>query len=136
MDTVSGKTRSRIMAAVRSRGNRSTEQRLRLMLVRRGVRGWRMQARDIAGTPDFVFDRRKLVIFVDGCFWHGCPSCYRRPSSSRAYWDAKVQRNMKRDRRVRRELRREGWSVIRIWEHELREPARVLGRITRKLKRV
>ena len=58
-------------------------------------------------------------MFVDGGFWHGCPKCYRRPGSNRAYWDAKIQRNRKRDRQVARQLRRAEWQVLRIWEHQL-----------------
>jgi DNA mismatch endonuclease (patch repair protein) len=119
MDTVDRETRSGVMRAVRSKGNRSTERRLRAALARAGVRGWRINAEELAGRPDFVFDDAKLAVFVDGCFWHGCPRCYRRPSSNQKYWDAKVQRNMARDRRMRKQLRREGWQVLRLWEHQI-----------------
>ena len=88
-----------------------------------------MQARDLPGVPDFAFDSNRLAIFIDGCFWHGCPRCYRRPSSSQTYWDSKVRRNIKRDTRVARLLRSQGWSVIRIWEHALSQPDKVLKRI-------
>lgn len=119
MDTVSKRERSRIMAAVRSQQTRSTERKLRAVLVAAGMRGWRYQISSLPGKPDFVFPRKKLVVFVDGCFWHGCPKCYRRPNSRRAYWDAKVASTMGRDRSHRAKLRRRGWCVIRIWEHEL-----------------
>jgi DNA mismatch endonuclease (patch repair protein) len=122
------------MAAVRSSGNRSTETRLRAALIQAEIKGWREQARDLLGVPDFVFDEERVAIFVDGCFWHGCSHCYRRPHSSSEYWDAKVQGNMARDKRVRAKLRRNGWSVIRVWEHELSEPKRAITRIERKLK--
>ncbi len=108
------------MAAVRSTGNRSTEWVLRAHLMRGGFRGWRMNAKDVVGHPDFVFDEKRLAVFVDGCFWHGCPACHRPPSSNQEYWTQKVGRNKKRDRRVSRELRRDDWVVLRIWEHELR----------------
>lgn len=135
MDTVDRKTRSKVMAAVKSRGNRSTEWRLRAILIRAGISGWHLQSKELLGVPDFVFERERLVIFVDGCFWHGCPSCYRRPSASRKYWDSKVKRNKARDNRQRAMLRRRGWSVMRIWEHELKKPEKVLGRIRKMLSK-
>jgi len=130
MDNVSRAVRSRTMSAVKSRGNRSTEVVLRARLVRAAVRGWRLHARDVPGCPDFVFDERRVAVFVDGCFWHGCPSCHRPPSSNQEYWTAKVTRNCARDRRNTRLLRRDGWKVLRVWEHELkRDPQRVLAKI-------
>ena len=136
VDKIDRETRSRVMASVRSSGNRSTEMRLRSILMRSKIRGWRIQARELPGKPDFVFENEHLVIFVDGCFWHGCPKCYRRPQSSRKYWDEKVRRNIRRDNRVRAQLRRSGWSVIRIWEHSLTEPEKVIARITAKLTKL
>lgn len=133
MDSVDKQTRSRVMASVRSTGNRSTEKRLRYALIRAKVKGWRTQAKDLAGVPDFIFDKEQIAVFVDGCFWHGCPRCFRRPSSSRKYWDEKVTRNKARDKRVAAKLRRAGWSVIRIWEHSLSEPEKAVARIKSKL---
>jgi DNA mismatch endonuclease (patch repair protein) len=118
------------MAAVKSTGNRSTEVVLRARLVRGGVRGWRLHAKDVAGCPDFVFDTRRIAVFVDGCFWHGCPTCHRPPSSNQEYWTKKVERNTARDRRNTRLLRKDGWRVLRVWEHELKaDAARVARRI-------
>ena len=97
MDNVSASVRSRTMAAVLCAGNRSTEWALRARLVRGGFRGWRLNAKDVLGRPDFVFDDERLAVFVDGCFWHGCPSCHRCPSSNRDYWIRKVGRNKSRD---------------------------------------
>jgi DNA mismatch endonuclease, patch repair protein len=134
MDTVDKATRSRIMASIRSTGNRSTEQRLRMLLVRHKITGWQVANRLLLGNPDFVFPKAKLVIFVDGCFWHACPKCSHRPKSNRQYWDAKIQRNIARDKRTRMRLRRAGWSVLRIWEHELKEnPRACIAKIKRKL---
>ena len=135
MDHVSPEARSRIMAAVRSTGNRTTERRFRAILVRHGFRGWRMHASELSGKPDFVFDAHRLAIFIDGCFWHKCPLCFRAPSSSLAYWEPKIASNVARDARSRRKLNRKGWSVMRIWEHELRDGPRVLARLTRALAR-
>src|SRR2546421_5953624 len=97
-DHVSPETRSAIMRAVKSTGVRSTERRLRAMLVARGIKGWRMQANELPGKPDFIFPEQRLALFVDGCFWHGCPKCYRRPHSHQDYWDGKVVYNKSRDR--------------------------------------
>ena len=130
MDNVSASVRSRTMAAVKSTGNRSTERVLRARLVRWGIRGWRMHARDVTGCPDFVFEERRVAVFVDGCFWHGCPTCRRPPNSNQEYWTKKVERNKTRDRRHTRALRSDGWTVVRIWECALtRDPARVVRRI-------
>jgi len=108
------------MRAVRSRGNRSTEKRLRGALVRTGLRGWIMHPRDIPGTPDFFFPRQGVAVFIDGCFWHGCPRCGHIPKTNRAYWQGRIQLNQRRDRRNRRRLRNHGIRAIRFWEHELR----------------
>ena len=130
MDNVSAVVRSRTMAAVKSTGNRSTERVLRARLVRSGLRGWRMHAKDAAGCPDFVFDAARVAVFVDGCFWHGCPTCHRPPSSNREYWTNKVARNRTRDRRNTRALRAGGWKVLRVWEHSLKlDPSAVLRRL-------
>ena len=132
-DTFTPAARSRIMAKVKSAHNRSTEKIVRASLVARGARGWRMHARDLPGRPDFVFDREKVAVFVDGCFWHGCPRCYRRPQSSRIYWDAKIAANKRRDRLAAARLRRMGWSAIRVWEHSLKDLAAAMARIMRKI---
>jgi DNA mismatch endonuclease (patch repair protein) len=119
MDTVSKKTRSQIMAKVHSRNNTSTERRLRSSLVGAGISGFRLNVEELPGKPDFAFFTQKVAIFVDGCFWHGCPSCYRRPHTSRKYWDEKVSRNIDRDKKTTRDLKNMGWLTIRIWEHSL-----------------
>jgi DNA mismatch endonuclease (patch repair protein) len=103
-------------------------------MISKGIKGWRMQANDLPGKPDFVFTEKRLAIFVDGCFWHGCPKCYRRPHSHRDYWDAKVLYNISRDRRNRARLRRMGWRVMRIWEHEIAvNPNRICVRLKEML---
>lgn len=121
------------MACVRSERNRSTEWRLRAGLIQAGVRGWRLHPMGILGKPDFVFWERRLLVFVDGCYWHGCPKCYRRPSSNREYWDAKVARNRSRDARTTAKLRRDGWHVMRVWEHRLSALDSVVQRIKARL---
>lgn len=120
-DVFSKQKRSQIMSANRSSGNKSTEWRLRARLISLGLSGWRVNAHDIRGTPDFVFEQERIAIFVDGCFWHGCKHCRRIPATNRKFWVEKIERNKQRDRSVTRHLRRHGWVVIRLWEHQLRK---------------
>ena len=133
MDTVSTEIRSRVMAQVRSERNRSTEWRLRASLMRAGIRGWKLNPTDLLGKPDFVFREQRLLLFVDGCYWHGCPMCYRRPSSNTEYWDAKVARNRSRDKKTTARLKRDGWRVMRIWEHQLANMTPVMKHIEEAL---
>jgi DNA mismatch endonuclease (patch repair protein) len=134
MDWLTPEQRSRNMSAIRSRGNRSTEKALRFRLVRAGIKGWRICA-NLPGKPDFVFDAKTLAVFVDGCYWHGCPRCYRKPTSNMSYWSAKLERNQDRDRRVSRALRRQGWRVVRFWEHDIESaPGRVVAKIKHLLE--
>lgn len=126
--------RLEVMSRIRSQGNKATELRLITIFREARIIGWRRK-QPLLGKPDFVFRQQRLAVFVDGCFWHGCPKCYRRPSSNQAFWDEKVQRNRKRDRRVTRELRKADWQVLRIWEHQLseKERNRLIKRISRAL---
>jgi DNA mismatch endonuclease (patch repair protein) len=126
MDTVSRAKRSKIMAAIKSSGTRSTELRLRAWLVSKGIRGWTTNGQGLPGTLDIVFPKKKIAIFVDGCFWHGCIICSRNitPSTNARFWSEKISANQKRDRRVVRFLRASGWGVIRIWEHDLKKDRR------------
>jgi DNA mismatch endonuclease (patch repair protein) len=105
---------------------------LRLIAIFRahGITGWRRH-RPLFGKPDFIFPQQRLAVFVDGCFWHGCPRCYARPKSNRKLWDTKIAVNRARDRKVNRTLRRDGWNVVRIWEHALtkRGEVQVVARI-------
>jgi DNA mismatch endonuclease, patch repair protein len=135
--------RSALMAKVRGRGNLTTEQALAKLLRRQGWSGWRRQqavrGRSAAGErfqvrPDFVFPVRRLVVFVDGCFWHGCPRHGARPRGNAAFWRAKFRRNQERDRRDTRRLRAAGWRVLRLWEHALKPKAR--SALLAKLRRV
>src|SRR5439155_5230684 len=123
-----------VMAAIRSRGNKDTELRLAAILRTHGITGWRRH-QPLPGRPDFVFRRERLAVFVDGCFWHGCPKHGRNPSSNRAYWLPKLRRNRQRDLETTRELRRLGWRVLRVWEHDLRKADLVAAKIHRFLRR-
>jgi DNA mismatch endonuclease (patch repair protein) len=120
--------RSQVMAAIRSRGNKATELKLAAILRAAGITGWRRH-QPLPGHPDFVFLRPRIAIFVDGCFWHGCRWHCRMPKSRGAYWNPKIERNKARDKAVRRQLRQRGWRTLRIWEHSLRNPDRVLNHL-------
>lgn len=106
------------MSRVRGRDNKATELTMIALFRRHRITGWRRRVR-LFGKPDFVFRKHGLVVLVDGCFWHGCPKHATRPVSNRAFWRRKLARNKARDRLVNRELRRRGWRVLRIWQHEL-----------------
>jgi DNA mismatch endonuclease (patch repair protein) len=122
--------RSEVMSRIRSKGNARTELRLIAIMKEAGITGWRRH-QAVFGRPDFVFRPAKVAVFVDGCFWHGCPKCYRRPKSNRKFWDAKWARNRARDAEVTKALRKAGWRVVRIWEHQLKQPGRVVWRLGR-----
>jgi DNA mismatch endonuclease (patch repair protein) len=114
MDHVPSYIRSRIMASVHSRGNRTTELALGRILWEAGLRGYRKHW-PIVGRPDFAWPSLKVAVFVDGCFWHGC-SCKYLPRSNRKFWREKIEANKRRDSKVSQRLRRAGWSVVRIRE--------------------
>ena len=126
--------RSAVMSLIRSRGNRATELRLIALMREHSITGWRRNAR-VFGKPDFVFGAAKLAVFVDGCFWHGCPRHATIPTNNRAFWKAKLARNAARDRKVTRTLRSSGWTVLRVWECALARSRtdRTLARIARAL---
>jgi DNA mismatch endonuclease, patch repair protein len=133
-DVFSKSKRSKVMAAIRSKGNKDTELRLALILRAHGIKGWRRHHL-LPGKPDFVFPKQRLAVFVDGCFWHGCPMHGRNPDSNQNYWLAKFKRNKNRDKRVNRALRISGWKVLRLWEHDLRQTNRAAKRIKSSLQK-
>lgn len=124
--------RSEVMSRIRSRGNKDTELALAKLLRRHRIIGWRRNQK-VFGKPDFVFPKLRLAIFVDGCFWHGCPKHATKPKNNRAFWQRKLSANKLRDMKVTRTLRRSGWRVLRVWEHELtkKNQERLVRRIQR-----
>ena len=137
-------SRNEMMARIRSRGNKRTEVALATILRIAGITGWRRQVcirfsgkvNLTSGLvrPDFVFQREKLAVFVDGCFWHMCRYHCSMPTKRRAYWRAKLSRNRTRDKFVNSRLRQSGWKVVRVWEHELAKPSKVVERIAGALQ--
>ena len=135
-DWLSREQRSRNMASIRSKGNATTEQVFLHLLRQAGIHGWRRHV-GLPGKPDFLFRAQRVAVFIDGCFWHGCPRCYRMPGDHRPYWKAKLSSNRRRDRRTTRKLRSLGWRVIRIWEHSLKSPlarTRAVARLSKALQ--
>lgn len=84
---------------------------------------------------DVAFPSKKIAIFVDGCFWHQCPKHSHAPKSNRAYWIPKLERNVSRDKKKNRELKKQGWKVIRVWEHELKHPEKTLDKIKKLIEK-
>jgi len=130
-------SRSELMKRVRSSGNETTELRMARLLRTAGLKGWRRHM-PLPGRPDFVWHGERVALFVDGCFWHG-HDCGKNisPKTNAAKWREKIEGNRRRDRRVARQLRARGWSVVRIWECQLRNrPEWCLRRIAWKLGRI
>lgn len=130
--------RSAVMAAIRGSGNKDTELRMIALFRKHRFIGWRRSVA-LFGKPDFVFPRDRVAVFVDGCFWHGCPKPKHAPMpKNRAeWWAAKLARNRERDRLVTKTLRRQGWKVIRIWECDLKPKnwQRIANRLSKLLGR-
>lgn len=119
MDVYDKNKRSDIMSKVRYKNGKSTEQKLLKMFKERHIIGWRRTYKMI-GKPDFVFPKQKIVIFVDGCFWHGHNCRNVVPKDNAEYWDKKRERNIQRDKAVTETISSRGWRVVRIWECELK----------------
>lgn len=118
MDVLSPKQRSRCMSRIRGEDTKP-EMTLRKALWAAGLR-YRLRS-SLPGRPDIVFPGKKVVIFVDGCFWHKCSEHFQAPSNNARFWADKIARNVERDRQVDRQLTEMGWHVLRIWEHEVRD---------------
>ena len=126
--------RSDVMSRIRGRGNKDTELALMRVFRAHCITGWR-RYQPVFGKPDFVFPKRRVAVFVDGCFWHGCPQHATKPRNNAAFWRKKFAANQSRDRLVTRTLRKIGWRVLRIWEHELarKNETRLVARLRRAL---
>ncbi len=123
MDDVFDKeARSSIMKKVRSKGNKSTELQLIKLFRENGITGWR-RGYPVKGHPDFVFIDKKIAVFVDGCFWHGHDCRNTRPKDNSEFWQIKREKNIKHDKQITALFETRGWTVIRIWECELKKNA-------------
>ena len=127
-DVFTKEKRSEVMSHIRGKGNKDTELLMIQILRSNHISGWRRN-QAILGKPDFAFPIQKIALFVDGCFWHGCPEHSTMPKNNRVFWENKLSGNKDRDKLVTRELQIKGWKVLRIWEHELKNPSKVAERI-------
>jgi DNA mismatch endonuclease (patch repair protein) len=131
-DVMTSEQRSRCMSNIKGK-NTKPELRLRKALWAKGLR-YRLHATMI-GRPDVIFPRQRLAIFVDGCFWHGCPIHGTNPVTNSDFWEIKIKGNIERDRRITTQLTIDGWMVIRVWEHEIKEcPDKVTDKIINLLR--
>jgi DNA mismatch endonuclease (patch repair protein) len=120
-DNLKPEDRRKTMQAVKGKKTK-LERRLSSMLAGMGLQGWKQNVGDLPGKPDVVFQKDRVVIFIDGCFWHGCPYCNRKlPETNRQYWQRKINRNVELAAINTQKLSQDGWVIIRIWEHEMRD---------------
>ena len=126
-DKVSPEIRSMIMSHIRGKDTKP-EIAVRRTVWGMGIR-YRLHSGMVPGTPDLSNRSSKLAVFVDGCFWHGCPRCYREPQTNTSFWRKKVERNRRRRRTVRRDLKRQGFKVVEIWEHDAYNPSVVIRKV-------
>jgi DNA mismatch endonuclease, patch repair protein len=128
-DPMSRRQRSECMSKIRGKDTK-VEIQLRKAIWSKGLR-FRLHS-GLPGTPDLAFPRSKVALFIDGCFWHGCPMHGVRPKTNRAFWAKKLKQNFARDERTNLELRKAGWKVVRCWEHDVEQGLdRVVSRVTR-----
>jgi DNA mismatch endonuclease (patch repair protein) len=132
-DVYDKKMRSSVMQKVRSKGNKSTELRLIKLFRKNNISGWRRNY-PVKGHPDFVFPDKKVVVFVDGCFWHGHDCRNTRPKENEEYWAKKRERNVRHDKEITAIFEGRSWTVLRIWECELKK--KNLPLLIEKLKTV
>lgn len=117
-DVFTKKKRSEIMSRIRSKWTRQEK------MAHNYLKGHKIKHKmhpKMEGSPDIILKDRKIVIFLHGCFWHKCPIHYKEPKSRKSYWVPKIEANVLRDKENTKLLRKQGWKVIRIWEHDIRK---------------
>jgi len=133
----------RYKAMLSNRGRTCPERALASELWRQGFRyftadGYRAKfGKRLLGQPDLIFTRKKVLVFLDGCFWHGCVRCHDFEADCNEFWQKKIRANAERDKRTTSTLRRQGWTVIRVWEHSVRKHdglARTAKRLAKRLR--
>ena len=116
-DKFSKETRSRIMSCIKSK-NTKPELKIRKLVWAEGKR-YRIHDRSVFGTPDITNKSKRVAIFIDGCFWHGCPKCYTEQKTNTEFWRNKISRNQERRKKVKTQLKRDNWKVLQFWEHQV-----------------
>ena len=123
-DTFSKRKRSEIMRAVKSKNSRM-ELSVQKRWSEKGIRH-RKHSRNLPGIPDISFANKKLVVFLDSCFWHGCRWHGTNPSSNRKFWVQKIKKNKERDKAVNAQYKKAGWKILRFWEHKLKRNQNII----------
>lgn len=132
-DILTATQRSYCMSKIKGRDTKP-EVALRKALWHLGYR-YKIKS-NVRGRPDLVFTSRNVVVFIDGCFWHGCPNHFRVPKTRTAFWLDKINKNITRDQRNNEALRSQGWHIVRIWEHEINDSFdKAVARVVDVLKR-
>lgn len=134
MDVFSKEKRSDVMSKIRGKGNKDTELTLIQIFKEYHITGWRRN-QNIFGKPDFTFWKQRVIVFVDGCFWHGCPLHSTIPKNNKEFWESKLSKNKERDEIVCNRLKNKGWKVLRIWEHELKDHASIAQVVMNELEK-
>ena len=119
MDRHTKEQRHKNMQAVKGK-NTKLENNVMTYLWQHGYR-FRKNVKDLEGKPDVAIKKYKLVIFIDSCFWHKCPTHYKAPATNVEFWENKISGNQKRDRQVTKYYKSKKWNILRIWEHELKD---------------
>lgn len=131
-DVLTKSQRSFNMSHIRGRDTKP-EIKFRELLFARGIKGYRVNYK-LTGRPDVVFTKKKLAVFIDGCFWHKCKKCFVKPATRTDFWMKKIEGNLMRDKLINRQLQKEEWRVLRFWEHQLRKkPERIVLKIISSL---
>lgn len=131
-DVLTPEQRKYNMSRIRGK-NTEPERKLRKLLWSQGIRGYRIHY-NLPGKPDIVFPKRKIAIFIDGCFWHRCVACFQEPETRKEFWMKKINSNVERDLKTTKQLQNDGWTVLRFWEHEIRKtPNEVVEKIIKCL---
>lgn len=134
-DVLTKKQRSYNMSQIRAY-NTGPEIKLRRLLSNKGFKNYRINYGPLLGKPDIVFIKKRIAIFLDGCFWHKCSVCFVKPRTRNKFWMKKIKKNLKRDRKVNAGLKKKRWSVIRIQEHAVeKNPERILAKLVKVLRR-
>ncbi|TKJ18830.1 MAG: very short patch repair endonuclease [Promethearchaeota archaeon Loki_b32] len=118
VDTLTKKQRSYCMSRIRGKWT-FPERKIHNFL-----KGWKVKHNmhpKTRGSPDIILTDKKIAIFVHGCFWHKCPRCFKKPKSKKTYWLPKLEKNIKRDRLNTNILKRNGWRVVKFWEHQIKK---------------
>jgi DNA mismatch endonuclease (patch repair protein) len=127
-DVLTKEQRTYNMSQIRGKDT-GPEVKLRKLLYSSGIRGYRIHY-NLLGKPDIAFIKKKIAVFIDGCFWHKCPVCFQKPETRKEFWMNKIESNIERDKKVDKQLTNDGWTVIRIWEHEIKkEPEKTVKKI-------